>query len=752
MRRAALLVVCLLAAVLVLSQFCVAQAAPAAAAPVQAQANAGQPERPRIGLALGGGGALGLAHVGVLKWFEEHHIPVDAISGTSMGALIGGLYATGRSAADIQTIADSNVFSSVFVLQRDYTDLSYRRRQDRRDLPQAITVGLKNGIRVRSSLLTEVGVNEFLSDVFLTYSDPTIKFDDLPIPYRCVATDLTASQTVEFSSGTLPSAVRASISLPGIFPPVERNGHYLVDGSVLENLPVARLQGEMHAQVVIAVSFPESKIESSDLTSIFNVLLRSFSVAIEGNEARSRKLADVLISPQTQQFTTNDYDKAQQLLAVGYKAAEEQRAKLLPYALSDADWQAYLAHKNARKRLPPGLLKTVRVEGGSSDAQREVKTSFAKLQNKPIEQDSIHAALDPVQSDEAYSASFRTFTSHPQSTGIQASADGVLVRLKESPLGPPFLLIGGDMTAMTDSVTRMAFDMRLINQNFGGYGSELRSSVRLGFLTQANTEYYRLLNTNGLFVQPRLGVLRQPVYIFQNQKRTTERLEQDAGGEIDFGRTISKRSQLSLQWRESAVRWETTSGSDGQPDLSGTAQTALMHFTFSNQDDVPAARHGLSFSTYVGSIYNAVGSRNAPEATFAAAYVQPIGSRNSLALNASADTYFRRNVADPFRFTLGGPLRLSASSVDEYRGTDDYFARAAFLHPLGSMPAAVGKGIFAVGAYEAGEVWSPSNPAFLRQDVSLGAQADTILGAVTFGVSVGDAGHRKVFFTFGRLF
>jgi NTE family protein len=203
-----------------------------------AQLPAIAPQRRRsIGLVLEGGGALGLAHIGVLQWFEQNHIPVDRIAGTSMGALVGGLYASGRSANNLREIATSDVFSGMFAVQTAYTDVDYRRRQDRRDLPQAISFGLKSGVSFRNAVLTDTGLNAFLLDAFAAYNREGIAFDQLPIPFRCVATDLNTLEPVVFDGGSMPQAIRASISIPGIFSPVSYHGHYLVDGAIMDNLP-----------------------------------------------------------------------------------------------------------------------------------------------------------------------------------------------------------------------------------------------------------------------------------------------------------------------------------------------------------------------------------------------------------------------------------------------------------------------------------------------------------------------------------
>lgn len=709
--------------------------------------------RPSIGLVLDGGGALGLAHIGVLKWFEENRIPVDRITGTSMGSLIGGLYATGRSAEEIEEISTGAELPNIFHLSVDYDELNYRRRQDRRELPGAVQLGLKGGISLRNALLTDRGLNSFLHDEFQRYNGDRVRFDELPIPFRCVSTDLNTLRPVIFYGGSIPLAVRASIAIPGIFAPVKYRGHYLVDGAIMENLPTEVAKKDLRSDVVIAVLLPSTEFADSDVASVVGVFARAFSAGTARNERESVKLANVLLMPDTGKYGVGDYGKATELIAAGYESAKAQSGDLLKYQLSPEAWKEYQADKQTRQRVAPGLLETVKVQGGSAGAQDTVREYVKPFEGKPIEPRTMLQALSHVQKNQTYEAEYvTTGPRQPGDTRANSPDTGVLVTLEPVRNGPPFLLVGADITAMTDNVTRGTLDLRLINNDFGGYRSELRTDLRVGFLTQASTEYYRLLRSNGLFVQPHIGLLRQPVYIYDNQQRVAERLQQNAGGGLDFGRTYHSRSQLAAEWRYEVVRWHTQSGDDFRPDLSGPAQTGVLHYTYNSLNAGQLSTRGVLLDISGGGLYHAVGSENAPLAQFSARYSRDFLDKNIVGLDVSADTYFRRNVADPLRFTLGGPQRLSASSIDEYRGTDDMLARAAYYRRIASLPTQLGDGLYLTGAYEAGEMWSPEQPAFLRQDGVLGLLGATPLGTITLGGSIGDAGRRKFFFTFGRLF
>ena len=718
--------------------------------------------RPAIGIALEGGGALGLAHIGVLQWLEEHRVPVDRISGTSMGSLVGALYATGDTPAQMRALAVTDAFSRVFTLRTSYADSNFRRRQDRRELPDAFTIGLRHRVSLRNALLTDRGVNEFLTVNLPNYNSDELDYNQLPIPFRCVATDLNTLAPVTFASGPLPQAVRASISIPGVFPPVQdRNGHYLVDGGILDNLPTDVLKRDLHAGVIIAIRIEDAPLANSDTTSIIGVLDRAFDAGIQRNVAQAEQLADLVINIPVGSFSGTDYAQAAGLIDAGYKAAEQNRAALLRYALDADGWKAYLTARASRRRLPPGALLQVRVEGPEPGpepgAVREVLRDLKPLEGRPIVPATTLAALKPVQSNGEITADWETFApapsaSVPSTSAVPVPDTGLLVRLSSDPTGPPYLLISPELAAATSNTTRGEITLRLVDQNLGGFGSELRANARIGYMTDLSAEYYRLLTPSGYFLEPRTGVLREPVYIWVKQKRVAERFQQDLGVGLEAGRTFSDQLQVSADWHAEDTRWSLTTGSGGGPYLSGTAQTGLLHVSVDQASSGEVSPNGFRLAASAGALYHAAQSANAPLVKLNFGISRSPSQANIFGISGEVSSYLRANVAQPYRFTLGGPLRLSASSFDEYRGTDTYLARAGYMHRLAALPTGLGQGLYGTLAYEGGEIWSPESKAILRQDGLAGLVANTPLGLFTFGISVGDAGHRKVFITLGRWF
>lgn len=717
----------------------------------------GPTDRPRIGLALGGGGALAMSEIGVLEWLEDHHIPVDIIAGTSMGGMVGALYSTGKTVDQLKVVMTDDVFTSVFSFRPSYKSRSFRRREDARELPNGLTIGLKHGISFRNSVLIDQGLNGFLDREFLRYDDRT-DFNKLPIPFRCLSTDLNEARTVTFARGSIPDAVRASVSLPGIFQPFELNGHEFVDGAVLENLPTQTVHA-MKADVVLAVSLPLHPVGKGDLDSILGVLQRSFAVAIEGNERRSRELASVLIEPDVSGFSDTDYLKAKELAARGYEAAEKQKDALLHYAVMEDQWATYIAQRRARLPGSAGNLLRVRVKAPNQSVTRAVERMFAPLLNKPADANAIDALLDDIRGDGRYEADY-TIGYDPGDPDDSSSAVPerpiVLVTVTDKKTGPPFLLLGANVQAQTNGVTRATVEGILLDQDFGGYGSELRTHVKLGFLTQLDSEYYRRLfdtksPAGAIFLAPHGGILREPFYIYRNQRRVAERQLQTAGVGIDVGWSNQRTQEMRAEWEVDNIRWETSVGSDGEPEVYGKVEKARLQYIYDTQDRALIPHFGIRWETDAGYLYDAVNSPNAPQMTTRVSYSHEIG-KNVFAMVAEGGTMFNRKAAEPFRFTLGGPLRLSASAIDEYRGTDYFLLSPALLRRIAQLPAPLGQSIYVGAAYEAGQMRMPDGPTITRQDLLFGIVAETPLGVITLTPAIGDDGHRKFVFTLGKLF
>jgi len=278
-------------------------------APLLAPAQNPQPQKPRpkVGIALAGGAALGLSHLGVLRWFEEHRIPVDYIAGTSMGGLVAGLYATGRTSAEMDEFIKKVDWYDAQRLNPAFENLAYRRKEDRRMFPSDLDLGFKQGVSLPPGLSPGQGVGKVISRFTAPY-DRMRSFDDLPIPFRCVASELISGDVVVFSEGSMFDALRSTMSIPAVFTPWRIGDKVMVDGGALHNIPVDIVR-KMGADIVIAVALETPPITEKDVRSLFGVAGRSISVMIMDNERRSLKQADIIVAGYLAGITSPDSDR-----------------------------------------------------------------------------------------------------------------------------------------------------------------------------------------------------------------------------------------------------------------------------------------------------------------------------------------------------------------------------------------------------------------------------------------------------------
>src|SRR5690348_2741633 len=308
---------------------------PTPAAPAIAPAKPAQ-RRPKIGVALEGGGAMGLAHIGVLKWFEEHHIPVDYVAGTSMGGLVGGFYATGMTPEEMQKLIEGLDWRKILGDRTPYEDLSYRRKEDQRAYPNSLIFGLKHGLSAPEGLIAGHQIGLLIDRVTLPYYGIS-SFDDMPVPFRCVATDLVSGQSHVFQGGSLAVALRSTMSIPGAFSPVREGKAVYVDGGLLDNLPTDVVR-QMGAEIVIAVHLEAAPVDARDIQSVFGVLNHSVRVVLEQNELHGLAQADAVVSVPLSEYSTVDYAKSAQIMKRGYEAANARAPLLEAFAVDDASW------------------------------------------------------------------------------------------------------------------------------------------------------------------------------------------------------------------------------------------------------------------------------------------------------------------------------------------------------------------------------------------------------------------------------
>jgi NTE family protein len=712
---------------------------------LRAQENLTPRPRPKIGVALEGGGAMGLAHIGVLKWFEEHHIPVDYIAGTSMGGLVGGLYATGMSPEEMRVLIDGLDWRKILSDRTPYEDLSFRRKEDQRAYPNSLIFGLRHGLSAPPGLIPGHQIGLLIDRVTLPYGDVT-SFDALAVPFRCVATDLVSRKSHVFKDGSLAGAMRATMSIPGAFSPVHEGQAVYVDGGLLNNLPTDVVR-QMGAEIVIAVHLETALVEGKDIQSIFPVLEQSVRVVLETNELRGMEQADAVVSVHLAEFSTIDYTKSELIMQRGYEAAKERARLLEAFALDNAGWEEHMRAREVRKRRETPVPQFIQVEGTNAHGAVDVARYLKSFQGKPLDPQKLDEVLTRLTGVGRYdSAGYRLTRQNGQT--------GLIVQVVEKTNAPPMFQTAFEMDGSQSGNVDITTGTRFTFMDVAGFRSEWRTDVLLGNTYGVQTELYRPFRAESpWFFAPHADASYSafPIYAKNDPLADYRIYRINIGG--DVGLSFGRFSELRVGYQVGSLNTKLRLGTPEIPSVEGRVGQTRLRYLLDHTDDPVIPRRGFSAESNFRWFDQSPGANGAfPSMDLKLGYFQPITKPASLFVESEGGTTFGATSTGVPQFFLGGPGRLSAYGQNEFHGNQYYLFRAGYMHDLLTLPPFVGRKVYAVGSYEIGKMYGVTTGSEFPNDFAAGLLAETAVGPFFIGGSVGDSGHRKWFFQLGRVF
>jgi len=707
-----------------------------------------QAVHPSVGVAFGGGSARGIAHIGIIQWFEENHIPVDVAAGTSMGGLVGGAFATGMSAQELRDLIVTTDWDTMFG-STSFPFKNLRRKEDARSYPSRLEFGLKRGIVPPSALNDGQQVDLLLARIAAPYY-ALETFDQLPTPFRVVAVDLRAAEKVVLDRGPLATALRATMSLPGVFPPVERDGRVLVDGGALDNVP-ADVVRSMGASTVIAVDVgvPPGEVD----LSLFGLIGGTVDTMMRAATRLALKDADLTIAVDVGGFGSLDWRRADELIARGYQAAESHRAELIKYRVSDEEWQRWLASRQARRRtaLPdPSFLTT---DGVAPSDASIVKRSLEPHLNQPLDIPTLERDLSALSGLDRY-----------QSVDWQLTTDGggqtgILVRAREKVYAPPFLMLGLNVENTTSENFRVQLAARYLAFDVLRSGSELRIDGGLGADPNLAAALYMPIWGTRLFVRPIVGLNRRTLSIVQHDAVVAEYSDQRASLIAEAGVNLSRISEVSGGFTFAHVNDEVRTGDPGLPQMSGGEVGTHVRWVFDSQDNPAIPSRG---TRAIGRLAHTFTSPEAPgltrtnsgltQAEVSMSSFMRAGSRHRVFAVLTAGTSFGDHPLPTRQFSLGYPYVLDAFGVGEER--DDHYGVATFgvLRQIARLPDFLGGPIFAGAWLENGAAFNSHENADFHTQIAGGIMTETLVGPVLVAVSSGVDGGWRTIFGIGRIF
>lgn len=356
---------------------------------------------PTVALVLSGGGALGFAHIGVIEVIEELGLPVDIVVGTSMGAVAGGLYALGYSAQDMGEIVGGIDWVGIFVDSPPRSRLSFQEKADSRTYVAEIEFQDDGRFMQSPGIVTGQRILNLLALLTVEYADED-DFDNLPRRFRAIAADISTGDEVVLSSGSLATAMRASMAVPGVFTPVERDGKMLVDGGIVNNLPtdVAKRLG---ADIVIAVDIEPVLRPGEELLGASDVVSQTLSLLLDRNKRDNYELADIIISPDLQDYTAASFGSSSGLIERGRSAAEGHREELEQLRTQIMKFREEQAPVE-RKGLREVVLSGVRIDGAAPQDAERIRNSLGLQVDRPIQLEELHAQVTKLTDETEYSS------------------------------------------------------------------------------------------------------------------------------------------------------------------------------------------------------------------------------------------------------------------------------------------------------------------------------------------------------------
>ncbi len=710
-------------------------------------------KRPTIGLVLSGGGARGLAHVGVLKVLEENKIPVDYIGGASMGALIGAMYAMGKSPTEIEEFVNNLNWDKYLQTTTTFDNLSFRRKEDKRNIPSPITLkGKANDLKLPNGLNSGHEVGLLFDQTTLSYAQ--IKnFNELPIPFQCVGTDMVNGESVVLKDGSLSRALRATMSIPGVFTPVEINGRILSDGGLVNNIPTNILK-DMGADIILVVNIETQLGDKQSLDNLLGVLSQTINIASAENSRRSLRQADFIIAPDLQKFTTSDFKESRKIIELGYAGATQKAPLLRSLSLNDSDWNEHLNNRQKR-RLPdnPPVPAFVAVDGKN---QESIQTITEKLNDKynnqlldEVKQNELATELSQLVGTGRFNSLDYGITQKDGKTGLLINTN----ETQEKPSRPTRLELGFDVNSVETDNVNFNFLARMTIFDVGRYGTEWRNDLILGSNTLLSSEYYRPIGKSKFFIAPRASYSRNRVNFFNGGTRASEYVVQSFQTGLDVGYNFNLRSNLRVGYTLGYERASRRIGDTVLPNIKGAFSVAATRWTYDGLDKAQVPTKGILSQNSLNYFFDSPDAVNKYAQTESRNLIfHQFDERNTMFLIGNAGTTFGDTAPQLQKFTLGGPFRLGGYGYEEFRASNYLQGGVGYLYNPISFSSFLGGKVYTGAWYEGGSAFERFDTANYKQSVTGGAIVETPLGPVFLGASINEKGRSRIYFSFGRIF
>ena len=737
-----------IACYLLLAQFSFCNTAQSADLKDKPSTTSATTERPKIGLVLSGGGARGFAHIGVLKLLEENNVPIDYIVGTSMGSIIGGLYAIGLTPEEIEHGIKGIAWDKVFndFAYREYK--TFRRKKDDFDFFNIHRVGItSDGLQLSPGLIEGQQIELALDR--LAYPGFHINhYDDLRIPFRAIATNIENGEPFVIDSGNIARAMRASMSIPGALPAITIDDTLLVDGGIANNIPI-NIARKMGADIVIVVDVSAPLSNKEDIKSSIDVtgqLTTILTRRIADSQLKTLKDQDVLIVPGAKNISSSDFARYQELIIAGESAAAESLDAIRQLSLSQEAYSDHVASLSMVANRDP-IIDFIEIKNDTRLKDEVMRVRIHQKIGEPLDISQLEEDLSYIYGLDHSSAVVYSIEQRDTKTGL-------IVYVRDREWAHSYLQFGLSIKSESNIGSLTNFDVAYTKNNLNSLAGEFRATLGIGSEPEVSAQIYQPLNVElDIFVSATAG-LKTTMFpnVVNNDIDSILRFHRKYV-DLSAGKIFKQTTELSLGLLRADGRTSTISGVDPNFGLNEFEEAYIYARLFHDSLD------NLSFPNtgiFGGASYSSSEKDLGADTDYEQVRLQLSGAgtyqRYSVFSRAILETTIDENAPYNALFRRGGWLELSGTLERERAGQHFGLIEAAFYRRLGDITFLP---IYTGFSLEAGNVWNRrddinSDNTTLAGSLFIGA--DTFLGPLYIALGANDDGEAALYFNLGQTF
>ena len=707
--------------------------------------------RPTVAVVLGGGGAHGIAHLGVLEELERQQVQIDLVVGTGMGGLIGGLYASGMTTAEIRNFLTSTDWENIFDPDTRREDLSYRRKRDDDDFLIKYRVGIKDGQAQLPTALVPNGKLARLLQSAVAHTKGIQDFDNLPLAFRTIAMDLLTGEEVILDSGSLDRAMLATLTAPGTLPPVQIEGRHLVTGSLLNNLPID-VARQLSADVVIVSDVGPYLRTADEINSVFGIVGQVSHILQRQNSAASLatlREADIVVRPTVVPARETDFSALEERLAEGADSIIAVADRLATIRVSDSEYRDFMAVRARRRTTDPVISEIVLTNNSDVDDA----LILAQL-NQPLD-----APLDKEQLDADMRKIYGIGAFQTVDFNLQPQGDNAILELRtiESRAGNRFWRFGlsmqDDLEGNSAYTGSASFTWTQINR----LGAEWRNVLRIGEVQQVATEFYQPVDASGrYFVSALASFDENNTNSFENGVITDQSRVRRVLGQLAAGRIFGNSGEIRVG---TVFGYGTTRSNIGSPfpstefDVGGVTASA----TYDTLDNIYFPHSGSTASVGWIGLRDSMGATTDIDVVEGSIGTVKSWGANTLLGSLKFQTQLKEVTGVENLLSTGGLFNLSGYQRDELSGRHTAVGRVIYYRQIRSNPirGLLDASLYLGGSLELGNAWQNSSEVKFSNSLFAGSLflgADTFIGPVYLAGGLAEGGNSAFYLFIGRPF